>query len=111
MRMRRLEVVSLASPVGLLVYLQLSVTVLAVGGEVLADGNSLLDEHVKVLWDLGGKAYWLPVSFVPTEADLYSAADARGQSCCRLALQPGQVTIPLDLRIRRILLPVTTGSC
>jgi len=35
---------------------QLSVTVLAVGGEVLADGDSLLDEHVEVLWDLGGEA-------------------------------------------------------
>jgi hypothetical protein len=35
---------------------QLSVLVLAVGGEVLADGNSLLDEHVEVLWDLGGEA-------------------------------------------------------
>lgn len=63
-------------------YVQLSVAVLAVGRKVLADGNSLLDEHVEVLWDLGGEAYWLPVSFAPTEADLYSAADARGQSCC-----------------------------
>jgi hypothetical protein len=35
---------------------QLSVLVLAVGGEVLADGNGLLDEHVKVLWDLGSEA-------------------------------------------------------
>lgn len=37
-------------------HVQLSVLVLAVGGEVLADGNSLLDEHVEVLWDLGGEA-------------------------------------------------------
>jgi hypothetical protein len=36
--------------------IQLSVPVLAVGGEVLADGNGLLDEHVEVLWDLGGEA-------------------------------------------------------
>lgn len=35
---------------------QLGVLVLAVGGEVLADGNSLLDEHVEVLGDLGGEA-------------------------------------------------------
>jgi hypothetical protein len=35
---------------------QLSVAVLAVGREVLADGHSLLDEHVKILWDLGGEA-------------------------------------------------------
>jgi hypothetical protein len=35
---------------------QLSVLVLAVGGEVLADGNGLLDEHVEILWDLGGEA-------------------------------------------------------
>lgn len=33
-------------------YVQLSVLVFAVGGKVLADGNSLLDEHVEVLWDL-----------------------------------------------------------
>jgi hypothetical protein len=90
---------------------QLSVLVLAVGGKVLADGNSLLDEHVKILGDLGCEAYWLPVSFAPTEADLYSAAGARGQSCFRLALQLGQATIPLDLRIRRILFPVTTATC
>lgn len=30
---------------------------------MLADGNSLLDEHVEVLGDLGGEAYLLPVSF------------------------------------------------
>ena len=36
---------------------QLSVPVLAVGGEVLADGDSLLDEHVEVLGNLGGEAY------------------------------------------------------
>jgi hypothetical protein len=35
---------------------QLGVLVLAVGGKVLADGNSLLDEHVEVLGDLGGEA-------------------------------------------------------
>jgi hypothetical protein len=35
---------------------QLSVLVLAVGGKVLADSNGLLDEHVEVLWDLGGEA-------------------------------------------------------
>jgi hypothetical protein len=37
-------------------HVQFSVTVLAVGGEVLADGNSLLDEHVEILWDLGCEA-------------------------------------------------------
>lgn len=36
--------------------IQLGVLVLAVGGEVLADGNSLLDKHVEVLGDLGGEA-------------------------------------------------------
>ena len=36
--------------------IQLGVLVLAVGGKVLADGNSLLDEHVEVLGDLGGEA-------------------------------------------------------
>lgn len=35
---------------------ELGVTVLAVDAQVLADGDSLLDEHVKVLWDLGGEA-------------------------------------------------------
>jgi hypothetical protein len=36
--------------------LQLGVLVLAVGLEVLAHGNSLLDEHVEILWDLGSEA-------------------------------------------------------
>jgi len=35
---------------------ELGVTVLAVDAQVLADGDSLLDEHVEVLWDLGGEA-------------------------------------------------------
>jgi hypothetical protein len=35
---------------------ELAVLVLAVGLEVLADGNGLLDEHVEVLWDIGAKA-------------------------------------------------------
>jgi hypothetical protein len=35
---------------------QLGVLVLAVGRQVLADGDSLLDEHVEVLWDLGSEA-------------------------------------------------------
>ena len=38
------------------VYLQLRVLVLAVSGEVLADGNGLLDKHVEVLGNLGGEA-------------------------------------------------------
>jgi len=38
---------------------ELAVTVLAVALEVLADGNGLLDEHVKVLGDLGGEAVGL----------------------------------------------------
>jgi hypothetical protein len=37
-------------------HIQLGVPVLAVGLKVLADGNSLLDEHVEVLGDLGGEA-------------------------------------------------------
>jgi hypothetical protein len=41
---------------GLAFNVQLSVLVLAVGGEVLADGDGLLDEHVEVFWDLGGEA-------------------------------------------------------
>lgn len=39
---------------------QLGVLVLAVGAEVLAHGNSLLDQHVQVLGDLGGKSYGTP---------------------------------------------------
>lgn len=35
---------------------ELSVLVLAVGLEVLADGDGLLDEHVEVLWDVGAEA-------------------------------------------------------
>jgi hypothetical protein len=57
MRMRRLSDVSLGpNACSGLVNVQLSVLVLAVGGQVLADGNGLLDEHVKVLGDLGGEA-------------------------------------------------------
>jgi hypothetical protein len=36
---------------------ELAVLVLAIGLEVLADGNSLLDKHVEVLWDVGAKAF------------------------------------------------------
>lgn len=36
---------------------ELGVPVLAVGLKVLADGNSLLDEHVEVLWDVGAQAF------------------------------------------------------
>ena len=57
MRMRRLRNVSqLCIPPGYHADVQLGVLVLAVGGKVLADGNSLLDEHVEVLGDLGGEA-------------------------------------------------------
>jgi hypothetical protein len=57
MRMRRLSFVSLdLVPFFGIGNVQLSVLVLAVGGKVLADGNGLLDEHVEVLWDLGGEA-------------------------------------------------------
>jgi hypothetical protein len=57
MRMRRLAHVS-CNPKNLasVCNVQLGVLVLAVGGKVLADGNSLLDEHVEVLGDLGGEA-------------------------------------------------------
>ena len=62
--MRRLHSVSPTSdPSKYRANIQLGVLVLAVGGKVLADGNGLLDEHVEVLGDLGGEAYWLPVSF------------------------------------------------
>ena len=55
--MRRLRNVSqLSIPPGYRADVQLGVLVLAVGGKVLADGNSLLDEHVEVLGDLGGEA-------------------------------------------------------
>lgn len=36
---------------------ELGVPVLAVGGQMLADGNGLLDEHVQVLWYLGSKSF------------------------------------------------------
>lgn len=58
MRMRRLHnVSSTLFPPRSCDNIQLGVLVLAVGGKVLADGNSLLDEHVEVLGDLRGKAY------------------------------------------------------
>jgi len=48
---------------------ELGVLVLAVALEVLADGDGLLDEHVKVLGDLGSEAYAnLSVSLNRTEA-------------------------------------------
>ncbi len=57
MRMRRLRNVSaMTPPRRYRANVQLGVLVLAVGGKVLADGNSLLDEHVEVLGDLGGEA-------------------------------------------------------
>ena len=57
MRMRRLRDVSPNPlPPKYRANIQLGVLVLAVGGEVLADGNSLLDKHVEVLGDLGGEA-------------------------------------------------------
>lgn len=37
-------------------HIQLGVLVISVGRQMLADGNSLLDEHVEVLRDLGSKA-------------------------------------------------------
>jgi hypothetical protein len=55
--MRRLKIVSSGSHASsAMCHVQLSVLVLAVGGEVLADSNSLLDEHVQVLGDLGCEA-------------------------------------------------------
>lgn len=36
---------------------ELAVPVLAVGLEVLADGNGLLDKHVEVLWDVWAQAF------------------------------------------------------
>lgn len=57
MRMRRLRGVSPEPHLPkFCANVQLGVLVLAVGGKVLADGNSLLDEHVEVLGDLGGEA-------------------------------------------------------
>ena len=54
--MRRLRSVSLLSSSSRhRANVQLGVLVLAVGGKVLADGNSLLNEHVEVLGDLGGE--------------------------------------------------------
>ncbi len=36
--------------------IQLGISVLAVDRQMFADGNSLLDEHVQVLWNLGCEA-------------------------------------------------------
>lgn len=38
---------------------ELGVLVLAVALKVLSDGDGLLDQHVQVLWDLGGEAFFL----------------------------------------------------
>lgn len=37
---------------------ELGVLVLAVALKVLSDGDGLLDQHVQVLWDLGGEAFF-----------------------------------------------------
>ena len=44
---------------------ELGVTVLAVLLKMLSDGDSLLDEHVEVLWDLWGEACML-IKFTPS---------------------------------------------
>lgn len=56
MRIRRLRRLAENVYAVFRVYIQLSVTILAVGLEVLADGNSLLDKHVEVLGNLRGEA-------------------------------------------------------
>jgi hypothetical protein len=56
MRMRRLQKLAQRKRTNHDLHIQLGVLVLAVGLEVLADGNSLLDEHVKVLGDLRSEA-------------------------------------------------------
>jgi hypothetical protein len=44
---------------------QFSIAVFAVGAEVLADGDSLLDEHVQVFGNLGretcSQISWIPI--------------------------------------------------
>ena len=68
---------------------ELGVKVLAVTVHVLADGNGLLDEVVKILGKGGGKACEECVR------------EAIPETCER------KTNIPLDFKIRRILVPVT----
>jgi hypothetical protein len=66
---------------------ELAVPVLAVGLEVLADGNGLLDQHVEVLGDVWAKAYVHSCQRELNEACLYSATDAHERAeLRRLAL-------------------------
>jgi hypothetical protein len=53
---------------------ELAILVLAVALKVLADGDSLLDEEVKVLRDLRGEAYTnhsVSLGFDQTEANMF----------------------------------------
>jgi hypothetical protein len=56
MRMRRLEKLAPRKRRYRDLHIQLGVLVLAVGLEVLADGDRLLNEHVEVLGDLRSEA-------------------------------------------------------
>jgi hypothetical protein len=108
---------------------ELAVPVLAVGLEVLADGNSLLDQHVEVLRDIGAKAYVHSCQRELNEACLYSATDALGAELRRLALSgvgirtvgledaedPKEKLLAKDFdsyyNLSTYLLPVTTLTC
>ena len=67
---------------------ELGILVLLVGIKVLAHRHCLLNELVEVLWDLRGEACVV-------------------QPCVRLGNFAHGTCIPCDLRMRRILLPVT----
>ena len=55
--MRRLHKISISSHLSVPIDIQLGVSVLAIARQVLADGHSLLDQHVEILGDLRCKTY------------------------------------------------------
>ncbi|MFV1196903.1 hypothetical protein QML22_29850, partial [Klebsiella pneumoniae] len=72
---------------------ELAVLVLAVGLEVLADGNGLLDEHVEVLWDIGAKAAGLEDSEDLVASDDLDLGDTAGHiaTTCQGNQQPQEL--------------------
>ena len=87
---------------------ELGVLVLAVGLEVLADGNGLLDQHVEILGDLGGEAWKRSESAMNQLGQIYRALQLQDGAAVDMRFQPGRAIVPLLLRMRRTLLPVTT---
>lgn len=74
------------------------------------DCTDLLDQHVKILWYLRCETYEVKVTLSvedQAEAVLYGLTLEANSRAHRKAFHT-QIIVPLDLRIRRILLPIRT---